>query len=138
MSTPAGQFHRQFESSPAQLAPVRKELEAFATANGFNEVAVGEIGLCVNEALANIIRHSYHGETDQPILVDADMDGDTIRITLRDWGDGKAPLRLPPASSHDPNKPGGLGLICMGRLMDKVSFIPQVDGMMLEMRKRRK
>jgi anti-sigma regulatory factor (Ser/Thr protein kinase) len=58
-----------------------------------------------------------------------------LRICLRDWGSGHAPGALP-REVADPEKPGGLGLLCMGRLMDKVSFTPQTKGMLLEMRKR--
>ena len=49
------------DSHPANLAPVRKAIERFATDNGFDEKSVAEVGLVVNEAMANIIRHAYPG-----------------------------------------------------------------------------
>jgi hypothetical protein len=33
--------------------------------------------------------------------------------------------------------PGGLGLLCLGRLMNRVTFTPQQPGMLLEMTKKR-
>lgn len=123
-------------SDPATLAPTRKAVEAFAVVCGFGQKAVDEIGLCVNEAIANVIRHAYHGKTDQPIEVELRMDDSTLKVSIRDWGEGKLPNQSPPHAA-DPMKPGGLGLICMGRLMDRVSFTPQPDGMLLEMIRRK-
>ncbi|HQY87682.1 MAG TPA: ATP-binding protein [Tepidisphaeraceae bacterium] len=124
------------KSDPAELAPVRKSVEAFCAENGFGEHAVGEIGLCVNEAIANIIRHAYHGEIDQPIEIEATIEADKLHVKIRDWGEGNKP-NMQVTKSKDPLKPGGLGLICMGRLMDKVAFTPQSIGMLLEMFKKK-
>ena len=60
----------------------------------------------------------------------------TLRITIRDWGNGVNPATLP-AKPHDPLKPGGVGLVCLSRLMDDVIFAPQKDGMLLTMVKRK-
>lgn len=122
-------------STPAELAPVRRQIEQFCREVGFDDRAVGEIGLCVNEAMANIIRHAYRGHEDKPIEVGASMTDGMLAVTLRDWGEGLAPGPLP-AMKHDPMHPGGLGLICLGRLMDKITFTPQQPGMLLEMRRR--
>src|SRR5947208_16789380 len=59
-------------SDPAALAGVRRAVEAFAARAGFDSKAVGEIGLCVNEAMANVIRHAYRGTGSRPIQVTAD------------------------------------------------------------------
>src|SRR4051812_7845266 len=82
-------------SDPATLAAARKQVEAFAAACGFRERAVGEIGLCVNEAMANVIRHAYAGRRDRPVHVGARFDGTRIIVTIRDWGIGVDPSQLP-------------------------------------------
>src|SRR5215212_368596 len=56
-------------SDPATLASTRRAVEMFAAQCGFDETARGEIGLVINEALANVMRHAYQGATDQPIEV---------------------------------------------------------------------
>lgn len=130
-------IHLRITSDTAQLKPVRQQVEAYAESAGFSETAVGEIGLCLNEAMANVIRHAYHNQTDKPVEVSARVDDrGTLHIAIRDWGEGKAPGMLP-KDPHDPTKPGGLGLVCLGRLMDKVIFTPQPDGMLMEMLKKR-
>ena len=124
-------------SDPANIAEARRAVEEFALACGFDRAAGEEIGLVVNEALANIIRHAYHGATDRPIHVSAGTVDGELRITLRDWGDGVNPISLPP-KPRDPTSPGGLGLICLLRLMDNVVFSPQPDGMILTLSRTKK
>ena len=116
-------------SDPAQIAAVRKSIESFAQQLGFDERAVAEIGLCVNEAIANIIRHAYAGQTNRPIDVSAWAQGQQLSITLRDWGSGVDPSTLP-CRPYDPLEPGGVGLICLHQWMDQVAYTPQPDGML--------
>src|SRR2546423_1413225 len=59
-------------SDPAARAGVRRAVGAFAAGAGFDSKAVGEVGLCVNEAMANVIRHAYRGTGSRPIRVTAD------------------------------------------------------------------
>lgn len=119
-------------SDTAELAPVRRQIESFCHSVGFDDRAIGEIGLCVNEAMANIIRHAYSNEPGHPIEITATVADGTFVVSLRDWGTGGKPASMPQVKA-DPMKPGGLGLICLGRLMDKVAFTPQNPGMLLEM-----
>ena len=123
-------------SDPATLASTRRAIEMFAAQCGFDETARGEIGLVINEALANVIRHAYQGATDQPIELSAQRTDDGISLTVRDWGLGVNPLDLPP-KKHDPMKPGGVGLICMRQMMDDIQFHKQSDGMLLSMSRSR-
>lgn len=123
-------------SDPANLAPVRRACEAFAACCGLGEAAVGDVGLVVNEVMANVTRHAYGGATDRPVRVTAERTADGLRLTVRDWGTGVNPASLPP-KPRDPAQPGGLGLICLRQLMDDVAFAPQPDGMLLTMVKRK-
>jgi serine/threonine-protein kinase RsbW len=139
-------------SDPAALAGVRRSIEAYATQAGFDAKAVADVGLCVNEAMANIIRHAYRGAVSRPILITADLlpaaaaaaagtrtdradcGPARLTVTIRDWGNGFNPSSLP-ARDRDPCTPGGLGLICLRQLMDTAVFTPQPDGMLLTMTK---
>ena len=121
-------------SDPANLADVRHRVERLCATHGLDEKAIGEVGLCVNEAMANVIRHAYDGATDRPIEIVVECDDARVTIRIRDWGNGKDPSELP-AKKKDPLKPGGLGLICLREMMDDVQFQQQPDGMLLEMTK---
>jgi len=141
MDTPAA-LQIRLTTDTAEVAPARLAIEAFCAQAGFEDVAVGEVGLCVNEAIANIIRHAYRDSKlsiDQQkieLCAEFDCSSGLLRISLRDFGTGIAPGALP-GEKIDPLKPGGLGLICLGRLMDKVSFSPQNPGMLLELERKR-
>ena len=137
---PSRRLELKVTSHPSNLAVVRKAIEGFATANRFDEKSAAEIGLCVNEAIANIIRHAYRGNETRPVHVAAameDRDGGTIVVTLRDWGVGIDPGTLP-CRPYDPLKPGGVGLICLQQLMDRVAYTPQPGGGMLTTLTRRR
>ena len=123
-------------SDPKEVPGARRAVESFAAEAGFGQAEMEFIGLCVNEALANIIRHAYHDAPGRPIELRAVFIDSTLRITLRDWGNGRTP-EPPPESASELWTPGGLGLTCMRRTMDDVIFSPQHDGMLLTLTKAR-
>ena len=139
-TTPPRRLELKVTSHPSHLATVRKAVESFADASAFDARAVAEIGLCVNEAIANIIRHAYGGNPSRPVHLAAqieDRDGGRIVITLRDWGNGIDPTSLP-HRAYDPLEPGGVGLICLQQWMDNVTYTPQPGGGMLTTLMRRR
>lgn len=126
-------------TDPTLLGSARTAIEKLCATHKFAPKCCEEIGLVVNEALANVIRHAYSDVKDGPIQIDvAVLDGE-LTIKMRDWGKGVNPDELPPsAASVDPLKPGGLGLMCMRQMMDSVVFEPQPDGMLLIMKRKRR
>ncbi len=124
-------------SEPAGVAVVRRAIESLCGDCGFDDRDACEIGLCVNEALANVIRHAYGNVPGRPIAVTAQCDGEWVEVRIRDWGNGVNPALLP-ERPYDPLEPGGLGLICLKRCMNEARFEPQPDGMLLVLRKRKK
>jgi anti-sigma regulatory factor (Ser/Thr protein kinase) len=136
-----GTLEATFNSDAAHLATVRTAIESLCTEGGFDAKSTGEIGLVVNEAIANIIRHAYGSAENLPIHIKAQIKGtgpeSEFEVTLRDWGNGKCPSELINPKSPDPLTPGGLGLICMHKMMDQVLFTPQSRGMLLTMRRKR-
>ena len=130
------QFEFKFDSDPANLAATRKALESFALNHGFTDACCGDVGLCLNEILANVIRHAYNNAADKPIHVRAQADQEKLVIEIRDWGNGVDPSKLP-QPPYDPLSPGGVGLLCIKQLMDRVTYHPQPDGMLTRVIKRR-
>ena len=76
----------RIDSTPASIKQVRIDLESYAKCVGLDEKSCQDIGLCVNEALANIIRHAYAGANDKPIHLTASPVDGGLRIQIRDWG----------------------------------------------------
>lgn len=122
----------KFSSSPANVSTVRKSIEQFCQATGLDATACEEVGLVVNEALANVMRHAYAGAEDRPVEVSVQHKDGGVQIDIRDWGSGVDPTCLC-RPEPDPLTPGGIGLICIRRLMDQVRYLPQPDGMLLSM-----
>lgn len=122
-------------SDPANLRGVRKQIEDFARSAGLPLESCHCVGLAVNEALANIMRHGYRGAKDRPIVVTARKYEAGVHLTIRDWAAPFDPSALP-RGNHDPSTPGGIGLICIRKVMDEVQFSPLPDGMLLTMIKR--
>ena len=136
----------RMSSDPSVLRPVRLALEEYGREAGLPVEQADKIGLALNEALANVMRHGYGGATDKPIMVTFDRhgegSGEEVCVEIRDWAKPVDPAKLPKtAEQNDPLdvdaiKPGGLGLLCMRRLMDEVVFAPQADGTLLTMKKK--
>jgi len=123
-------------SDPANLAPARIEIESFCRVCGFDDKSTGEIGLALNEAMANVTRHAYDNRADCPVNVSGEYLDETVTIQIRDWGNGVDPTLNTP-KKIDPTTPGGLGLLCIRKLMDDFSYQPQSDGMLLVMKRRK-
>lgn len=128
-------------SDTAVLKESRRQAEAFVAAAGFDAKAAADVGLAINEAMANVIRHAYSNARGLPIVVTLglvpgdDCRGRTLRVTIQDWGNGINP-DAQPRCRPDPSVPGGLGLICLRSIMDDVVFTPQPKGMLLTMTKK--
>ena len=125
----------KIESHPANLRLVRKELEDFAMSAGMTEARAGDLGLVLNEALANVMRHGYEGAVDRPILVTAEEGNGEVRLVIRDWGKPFDPATIKRKTLGELS-PGGLGMVCIRKLMDDVNFERLPDGMQLTMAKK--
>lgn len=136
----AGRVELKIDSDPANVRPVRRRVEEFARSAGLSQHDSEEIGLVLNEALANIIRHGYGGAHDRPIVVTVESAQEGVRLSIRDWGKPFNPAQVQPRPvgelAPDQIKPGGLGLLCIRRLMDDVRYCALSDGMLLTMVKK--
>jgi anti-sigma regulatory factor (Ser/Thr protein kinase) len=100
-------------------------LQEFCSGHGVVEDALYDLRLCLDEVLANVIRHGYGiGETGK-IQVTVACPGDRVRLEIRD---AAAPFN--PLDASDPDldvapedRPiGGLGIFLVKQLMDTVSY----------------
>jgi anti-sigma regulatory factor (Ser/Thr protein kinase) len=73
--------------------------------------------LVTSEAVSNAVIHAA-----TEIILDAELEGDHLRVTIED-GDERAPVPRPPAGSH-----GGFGLHVIDELADAWGVAPRDDG----------
>jgi serine/threonine-protein kinase RsbW len=124
----------EFRSNPEVLGAVRGALSSITEQLGFSELEAHEVVLAVDEALTNIIRHTYHGERERYIEamfrgLQVEAGGalqDALEIVLLDEGEplDRNKLQPPPMqkSPIEERRPGGLGLHFISESMNEVEF----------------
>jgi anti-sigma regulatory factor (Ser/Thr protein kinase) len=119
----------QLRSHPTLLCVIRGALAPLMDMLGFSAEHTRAIIRAVDEAVANIMRHSYHGRLDQPIEVYCNRlqrraNGEPeqgVEILLFDCGPAVDTTKLA-ARSLDEIRPGGLGLHIIRGSMDTVEY----------------
>ncbi len=102
------------------VAVVRHVLAGIGEALGMDQESTGKMLLAVSEACTNVVVHAYEGEDDGTLEVDACVDGDLLRVVVRDRGVG---LRLRPDS------PGlGMGLPLIAAVTEQVEIADDGHG----------
>jgi anti-sigma regulatory factor (Ser/Thr protein kinase) len=116
-------------SDPQMLCVVRGALERLTEVFGFSPPDRRSVTRAVDEALTNIMRHCYNGQTDQPIKLycsrvrprGSEQTTDGLEIILSDHGPAIDPAKLR-GRRLDEIKPGGLGLHFIRQSMDTVEY----------------
>lgn len=119
----------ELRSQPALLCVVRGALEPLIETLGFSEEYNRAVIRAVDEAVSNIMKHSYQGRPDQPIelycsrLEKREEDGTErgVEILLFDCGPKVDTTKIEPRSL-DELRPGGLGLHIIRASMDTVEY----------------
>lgn len=119
----------ELRSDPEMLCAVRGALTQLTEKLGFPEAECRAVVLAVDEALTNIIRHSYKGHTGKPILallqsISVNHNGspqEALEIVLEDRGPAVDREKLCGRPLEEV-RPGGLGLHFIRQSMDRVEF----------------
>ena len=119
----------ELRSDPAMLGVVRGALTGLAERLGFPDPECRAVVRAIDEALTNIIRHTYHGRTDRPIeasfrSIQVRHNGApkaALEIVLEDQGARVDRKKLHGRSLEDV-RPGGLGLHFIRQSVDTVEF----------------
>ena len=116
-------------SNPEVLCVVRSAVEQLAAAIGFSAAQSRQVTRAVDEAVANIIRHAYHGQPNRPIAITCyrarhsnHVKGrDCLEIILEDRG---APADRSKLGGRplDEVRPGGLGMHFIRDGMDAMQY----------------
>lgn len=119
----------ELRSHPTLLCVIRGALEPLLEMLGFSAEYNRSIIRGVDEAVSNIMRHSYHGRLDQPIelycnRLERRTKGEKelgVEILLFDCGAAVDTTKLP-ARPLDEVRPGGLGLHIIRGSMDTIQY----------------
>ena len=122
-------------SDPRFLSVVRAAVAELGAVHGLPEEEAHRITLAVDEAVANVILHAYHGEPERPIEVKCTAFADCLEFTLFDQGDPPDPARIQ-AQPLDDVALTGRGTHLIRMIMDEVTYERVPGGNRLRLCKR--
>ena len=114
-------------SAASNCKRARQFIEAWSLAAGFPDLVRGGIVLAADEAVTNIIRHTYKSAPDKPIILSAEIADDHLHLRLRDYGPPVAIENVKGRELEDV-KPGGLGMHLLRSIFTVVEHVPLPDG----------
>lgn len=113
------EFH--VPSDPKILKIIRAGISHLCELIGFSQEESKSIMLAVDEACSNIIKHTYGGAFNRPIIVSCSMLDDGVKVVLRDFGK-KIDNKSIKSRDLDDIRPGGLGVHLIQSVMDEVIY----------------
>ncbi len=124
----------KISSDPRWLRMVRAMMQEICRQCGFSEMERSEITLAVDEALSNVIKHSYKGSPEGVVWLSCVADDGCLEIELRDQGEAIDPKCLEPPPP-DEIRIGGRGIFLMREIMDEVHFWREGEQNLVRLRK---
>jgi len=124
------QLKRQYRSDLQQLPDMRAFVRA-ACQQVWQKPAdtetIHRLELAVDEAVTNIILHSYQGQKDQPLELIIEADAEQAGVTLWHGGRGFDPQAAPPPV-FDGSRESGFGLYLIQQSVDDVQYFREEHG----------
>ncbi|MDA1314925.1 MAG: ATP-binding protein [Acidobacteria bacterium] len=108
-------------SHPRWLRVIRRVLAEYAESKGLDAQAAHEVVLAVDEAAANVIKHSYQGDPGRRVTVSASEVAGGIEVEIIDNGEPFDPIDQP-LPEPDEMRVGGRGVFLMQAVMDSVEY----------------
>jgi len=121
------------------LTPARQFVVAVLRQSGYPEDSVGDIELCADEAVTNVVEHAYQYDSKKSLSVELCMEKEVLRITVRDQGKPFDPRSQGPVDLDQhisERRTGGLGRFLIGSFMDSVDYQRENNENVLTMTKK--
>jgi anti-sigma regulatory factor (Ser/Thr protein kinase) len=110
-------------SEPRLLNILRAVVKFLAQEAGLTKSDAEYLALAIDEAAANIIRHTYGGRHDALMALEVRSLPDRLEFVLEDWGPKVCEELIRPRPLEEV-RPGGLGTFFIYSFMDKCSYDP--------------
>jgi serine/threonine-protein kinase RsbW len=119
-------------SDPADARRVQDEIEDALKANQFSEKEIFGIRLALEEALVNAIKHGNNLDKSKKVHISYGVVPERFDIRIRDEGPGFDPQDVPdPTAFENLERPCGRGLMLMRHYMNKVTFGPNGNAVLM-------
>ena len=116
---------RTFLATLGHLHEMLHWIRGQAEKTGFGPSDLYKIELAAEEALVNVIHHSYEGRSGE-VFISVSASAGSIKVTISDSGIPFNPLAQKPRVDHDASleerQMGGLGLLFIRKCLDEVSY----------------
>lgn len=111
----------RFQSDPCLLQVVRAVISEIGQLAGLTEKTRRLVTLAVDEACANIIRHTYNNEFHHTIELKCRVNDNRLEFCLVDFGN---PMNVEEIKHRELSeiRPGGLGTFFMQNIMDRIEY----------------
>ncbi len=101
-----------------------------------NERLLYSAELIFNEALVNIVEHTYQSTNTGSLRIIVEIVEETLKFRFEDWGQSFDPDSVPPPDLETPPE-GGMGLWFIRQFVDELDYRTEPDGKnVLELTKR--
>lgn len=113
------------KSKTENLSEIRDFVSNAAKDFGFNQSAIENIILAVDEACTNIIKHAYKYNAEGEIVITIHFKDSKFSIEIKDYGNTFEPDSVPAPDLkkyYEQHRVGGLGMYLMKTLMDEVQY----------------
>ncbi len=121
---PIAHAERELDSDLKNLYQAREFVRGFCAnlpGTAVDEDSSSALELAVNEAASNIMKHAYHGRTDQAIHLEAEAFPSHVAIRLHHFGDPFDPSAAPPPRL-DGSRESGFGAYVISKSVDEVRY----------------
>ncbi len=115
---------------PEYVRTVRRTIAEFATFIDMPRSAIEEVEIAASEAVANIVRHAYANTQCPvpPVRVKCFRSDGSLTVEITDKGKGFAAPPPGVVPEIDINREGGMGIVLMKLLMDRVNYVSRPSG----------
>jgi PAS domain S-box-containing protein len=121
---PLARAEREIRSDLKELSRAREFVRSFCRrlpGAPLDEDSVAKLELAVTEASSNIMKHAYHGRTDQWIQLEAEAFAGQVAIRLHHLGDSFDPAAIS-LLPLDSSRESGFGLYLIAGSVDEVRY----------------
>jgi len=118
-------MHKSLEikSAPENLHLVEKVIDEMTEKHQIESDLYGKILVATIEAVNNAIIHGNKSDIDKKVTIDINANGDSMKIKIRDEGDGFDYEKVPdPTAPENIENIHGRGVFLMTKLSDDIKF----------------
>ena len=108
-------------SDPKYLSLIRDMTVRMGVLAGIEGPVIDTLKLAIDEACANVIKHTYKGDTGKNIRIQYRITKETFEAVIEDSGEKVNPELLK-GRDLDDVRPGGLGIHFIRRAFDVVAY----------------